>query len=108
MAMRVALAADHGGFVLKTGLLPWLESQNYEILDLGADVFDSSDDYPDYAEDVAEAIISGQAERGILICGSGVGASFTANKVTGVRSALIHESYYANQGVEDDDMNLLC
>lgn len=108
MGLRVALAADHGGFVLKTSLISWLESQDYEILDLGARVFNSNDDYPDYAENLAEAIIAGKAERGILICGSGVGASIAANKVPEVRACLCHDTYSAHQGVEHDDMNVLC
>lgn len=108
MALRIALAADHGGFVLKTSLIPWLEAQNYEILDLGAEIFDSADDYPDFAEDVAEAVVSGKAERGILVCGSGVGASIAANKVPGVRACLCHDTYSAHQGVEHDNMNVLC
>jgi ribose 5-phosphate isomerase B len=108
MALHVAIAADHGGFVLKTGLISWLEEQNYKILDLGAGIFDSTDDYPDYAESVSDAITSGKAERGILICGSGVGASIAANKVPGVRACLCHDTYSAHQGVEHDNMNVLC
>jgi len=108
MDLRVALAADHGGFVLKASLIPWLEKQDYEILDLGAQVFNSDDDYPDYAENLAEAIVGGKAERGILVCGSGVGASIVANKVAGVRACLCHDTYSAHQGVEHDDMNVLC
>jgi len=108
MSLRVVLAADHGGFVLKTSLISWLEEQDYEILDLGSEVFDSTDDYPDYAERVAEAIVAGKAEKGILVCGSGVGASIAANKVLGVRACLCHDTYSAHQGVEHDDMNVLC
>ena len=74
MTLQVALGADHGGFLLKAQLLPWLQDQKYEILDLGAHSFDSADDYPDFAEAVAQAVASGQAQRGILVCGSGVGA----------------------------------
>lgn len=106
--MRVALAGDHGGFVLKTSLIPWLESQEYEILDLGAYVFDSSDDYPDIAETIAEAVKSGKATKGVLVCGSGVGAAIAANKVPGIRACLCHDTYSAHQGVEHDDMNILC
>jgi ribose 5-phosphate isomerase B len=105
---KIAVAADHGGFVLKTGLIPWLEAQNYEIVDLGAEVFNAGDDYPDFAEDVAETVVSGKAERGILVCGSGVGASIAANKVPGIRACLCHETYSAHQGVEHDNMNILC
>jgi ribose 5-phosphate isomerase B len=108
MAIKIALAADHGGFVLKSSLISWLEQQNYEILDLGAGIFNADDDYPDFAEDVAEAVVSGRVERGILICGSGVGASIAANKVPGVRACLCHETYSAHQGVEHDNMNILC
>jgi ribose 5-phosphate isomerase B len=108
MAFRIALAADHGGFVLKTGLIPWLEALDFEVLDLGAEIFNSVDDYPDFAEDVAEAIVSGKAERGILVCGSGVGAAIAANKIPGVRAGLCHDTYSAHQGVQHDDMNVLC
>jgi ribose 5-phosphate isomerase B len=106
--MRIALAADHGGFVLKTSLIPWLESQDYEILDLGAYIFDSNDDYPDFAEEVVEAITSGKAEKGILVCGSGVGAAIAASKFPGIRAGLCHDTYSAHQGVEHDEMNILC
>ncbi len=108
MTLRVALAADHGGFVLKTSLIPWMEAQDYEILDLGAYIFNSTDDYPDFAEEVAEAIISGKAEKGILVCGSGVGASIAASKFPGIRAGLCHDTYSAHQGVEHDDMNVIC
>ncbi len=106
--LRVALGADHGGFLLKSQLLPWLQGQGYEILDLGAHRLDSADDYPDFAAAVAQAVASGQAQRGILICGSGVGAGIAANKVPGVRASLCHDTYSAHQGVEHDDMNVLC
>jgi len=108
MTDYIALAADHGGFLLKTELLPWLVSQGHEILDLGASSLDPDDDYPDFAEAVAGAVTSGQADRGILICGSGVGACVAANKVPGVRACLCHDTYSAHQGVEHDDMNVLC
>lgn len=108
MALRVTLAADHGGFSLKMEVLPWLRSQGYDVLDLGAYAFDADDDYPDFAEKVALAIASGQAQRGILICGSGVGACIAANKVRGIRACLCHDTYSAHQGVEHDDMNILC
>jgi len=106
--MRVALAADHGGFVLKIGLIPWLKAQQYEVIDLGAHIFESNDDYPDFAIALGEAITTGRAERGILICGSGVGGCIAANKIRGVRACLCQDTYSARQGVEDDDMNVLC
>lgn len=108
MKLRVALGADHGGFTLKAQLLPWLQDQGYEILDEGANTLDPADDYPDFAEAVAQAVASGQAQRGILVCGSGVGACIAANKVPGVRACLCHDTYSARQGVEHDDMNVLC
>jgi len=108
MTLTVALAADHGGFALKQQLYPWLKDQGGRVLDLGAHEFSPSDDYPDFAQEVTRAITSGRAERGILICGSGVGACFTANKVPGIRAGLCHDIYSARQGVEHDDMNVLC
>ena len=105
--MRVALAADHGGYSLKNELLARLQGQ-YSILDLGACKYDPDDDYPDFAEAVAKAVASGKAERGVLVCGSGVGACIVANKVSGVRACLCHDTYSAHQGVEHDDMNVLC
>lgn len=107
MKLRVALGADHGGFILKNKLVTRLK-QVYEVLDLGAHAFDPADDYPDFSEAVARAVASGQAQRGILICGSGVGACIAANKVPGVRACLCHDIYSARQGVEHDDMNVLC
>jgi ribose 5-phosphate isomerase B len=107
--MRVVMAADHGGFVLKAGLIEWLKStQSCEIIDLGARVFDAADDYPDFAQALGAAISAKQAERGILICGSGVGACIAANKIPGIRACLCHDHYSAHQGVEHDDMNVLC
>jgi len=107
MKLKVALGADHGGFTLKNELVTRLQ-ETYEILDLGACTFDPNDDYPDFALAVAQAVASGQAQRGILICGSGVGACIAANKVPGVRACLCHDTYSAHQGVEHDDMNILC
>ena len=95
----IALAADHGGFPLKVELAPWLRSQGYEISDLGAHSLDPDDDYPDFAEATAREVVSGRAERGIVICGSGVGASVAANKVPGIRACLCHDVYSAHQGV---------
>ena len=108
MTRIIALAADHGGFPLKVELVPWLQSQGYEISDLGAHSLDPADDYPDFAEAAARAVVSGRAERGIVICGSGVGASVAANKVPGIRACLCHDIYSAHQGVEHDEMNVLC
>jgi ribose 5-phosphate isomerase B len=105
--LRVVLGADHGGYSLKNELLSRLRGQ-YNTLDLGAHKYDPDDDYPDFAEAVAKAVASGKAERGILVCGSGVGACIAANKVPGVRACLCHDTYSAHQGVEHDDMNVLC
>jgi ribose 5-phosphate isomerase B len=107
VTLRVALGADHGGFSLKNELVSMLRHE-YDVLDLGAPTYDSDDDYPDYAEAVAQAMASRQTERGIIICGSGVGACVAANKVPGVRACLCHDTYSAHQGVEHDDMNVLC
>ena len=106
--MRVAVGADHGGFPLKSEIVDWLRQAGHEVLDLGAHTYDTGDDYPDFAGAVAQAVATGQAERGILICGSGVGASVAANKFRGVRAGLCHDTYSAHQGVEHDDMNVLC
>ena len=105
--LRVAIGADHGGFWLKNELVERLRKQ-YDIVDLGAHKFDPDDDYPDFAEAVARAVASGKAQRGILVCGSGVGACIAANKVPSVRACLCQDTYSAHQGVEHDDMNLLC
>jgi ribose 5-phosphate isomerase B len=105
--MIIALGADHGGFPLKKPVIDAIESANNKVLDLGT--FDETPvDYPDYAKLVAEAVIGEQAHRGILLCGSGVGACVAANKVRGVRACLCHDTYSAHQGVEHDDMNILC
>ncbi len=105
--MRVAVGADHAGFPLKATVVAELQKLGHEVVDLGGDGSDPLDDYPDYAKSVAHAVQSGQAVRGVLVCGSGVGASIAANKVRGVRSALCHDTFSARQGVEDDDMNVL-
>lgn len=107
MKLRVALGGDHGGFVLKNELILRLR-EDYEILDLGAHTLDPNDDYPDFALAVARSVASGKAQRGIIICGSGVGACIAANKVPNVRACLCHDTYSAHQGVEHDDMNVLC
>lgn len=105
--MIIALGVDHGGFSLKKTVSAAIEADNHEVLDLGT--FDETPvDYPDYAKSVAEAIVNGQAQRGILICGSGVGACVAANKIVGIRACLCHDTYSAHQGVEHDDMNVLC
>ena len=104
--MRVAIAADHAGFPLKQELAPWLRSSGHEVVDLGTTSTEPVD-YPDYSDAVAQAVLAGQAARGVLICGSGVGASVAANKVPGTRAGLCHDTYSAHQGVEHDDMNVL-
>jgi ribose 5-phosphate isomerase B len=105
--MKIAIGADHGGFELKVIVLEYLKKLGHTVRDLGT--YDSEPvDYPDYARAVANAIIDGRAERGILICGSGVGASVAANKFTNIRAAICHDTFSAHQGVEDDDMNILC
>jgi ribose 5-phosphate isomerase B len=104
----VGLAADHGGFELKEHLMVQLRESGYEVLDFGNDRLNLDDDYPDFVVPLARAVTSGQVWRGLAICGSGVGASIAANKVKGIRACLIHEAYSAHQGVEDDDMNILC
>jgi ribose 5-phosphate isomerase B len=106
--MKVAVAADHAGVPLLAPVLEELRRLGHEPLDLGTHDALSADDYPDRAADLAEAIIAGGAERGVLICGSGVGASVAANKVRGIRAALCHDTYSAHQGVEHDQMNVLC
>ncbi len=104
----IGLAADHGGFDLKQHLSEDLRGAGYEIVDFGAPELRPEDDYPDYVVPLARAVAQGEVSRGIAICGSGVGASVVANKVPGVRACLIHEIYSAHQGVEDDDMNVMC
>lgn len=105
--MRYAVASDHAGFSLKQSLLGELEGRGNEAADLGT--YDASPaDYPDSARAVSEALLRGEADRGILVCGSGVGASVAANKFPGIRAAICHDTFSARQGVEDDDMNVLC
>jgi len=106
--VRVAVGTDHAGFPLKAGLLEAIRDAGHEVLDCGADRLVPGDDYPDYAESVAHAIQEQRAERAVLLCGSGVGASVAANKFAGVRAALCHDTFSARQGVEDDSMNVLC
>jgi ribose 5-phosphate isomerase B len=105
--MKVAIGADHGGFLLKEVMVPFLQSKGYDVIDFGAPNEEPSD-YPDFARAVAESVRNGDAERGIVICGSGVGASVAASKLPGIRAAVCHDCYSAHQGVEHDDMNVLC
>ena len=106
--MRVAVGADHAGFPLKDRMMDVIRAAGHEVVDCGAEQLVPGDDYPDYAERVAMAIRDNRADRGVLICGSGVGASVAANKFDGIRAALCHDTFSAHQGVEDDSMNILC
>ena len=106
--MKLGIAADHGGYLLKEKLLKKLVSSGYATQDFGAFALNDTDDYPDFVVPLAEAVASGVIDRGIAICGSGVGASIAANKIRGVRAALVHDTFSAHQGVEDDNMNLIC
>lgn len=106
--MSVGMAADHGGFHLKEELKARLEEEGYEIKDFGAYELNRDDDYPEFIVPLARSIVKGEVERGIAICGSGVGASVIANKIAGIRAALIHDVYSAHQGVEDDNLNIIC
>jgi ribose 5-phosphate isomerase B len=105
--MIVAVGTDHAGFVLKETVVAAIRSAGHDVLDCGAFEIDPGDDYPDFAASVAHAVIEGRAWRGILTCGSGVGASVAANKFAGIRAALCHDTFSAHQGVEDDAMNVL-
>ena len=105
--MIIAVGSDHAGFPLKARVVAEIEAAGHTVLDCGA--FDATpSDYPDFARAVGEAVLGGRAERGIMVCGSGVGASVAASKVPGIRAALCHDTFSARQGVEDDDMNVLC
>ena len=106
--MRIAVGGDHAGFELKALVIPWLQSAGHQVEDFGAHRLDPEDDFPDFAFVVADSVRSGKVDRGIVICGSGVGASIAANKVPGVRACLCHDTYTGRQGVEHDDMNVLC
>jgi ribose 5-phosphate isomerase B len=106
--MKIGLAADHGGFELKNAVHFFLKDKGYEVEDFGAFELDLQDDYPDFIIPLARAVAEQKVERGIAICGSGVGAAIAANKIAGVRAALINDYFSAHQGVEDDNMNLLC
>ena len=106
--MKIVIGADHAGFPLKESLRAMLGARGFEVIDVGTDNGEEPKDYPDYAQAVAERVVSGEAERGILVCGSGVGASIAANKVPGIFAGLCHDVYSAHQGVEHDNMNVLC
>ncbi|HEY6871716.1 MAG TPA: RpiB/LacA/LacB family sugar-phosphate isomerase [Geobacteraceae bacterium] len=106
--MRIGIAADHGGFTMKERLAAALREAGHEVTDFGARVLDPADDYPDFVIPLADSVAKGEVERGIALCSSGVGAAIAANKVVGVRASLIHDDYSAHQGVEDDDMNVIC
>lgn len=105
---KIGICADHGGFELKKKIESFLTKNQFQPVDFGAKELDSTDDYPDYVIPLAKAVAAGEVFRGIAICGSGVGACIAANKVSGVRAALIVDYFSAHQGVEDDDMNLIC
>jgi ribose 5-phosphate isomerase B len=106
--MRVGIATDHGGFGLKEELVARLREAGHEAIDFGAHNLSQGDDYPDYVVPLARAVVAGKVDRGVAVCGSGVGASVCANKIPGIRAALIHDHFSARQGVEDDHMNMLC
>jgi len=106
--MRVGIATDHGGFALKSDLLARLRAAGHDVTDFGADRLDPDDDYPDYVVPLGRAVAAGTVQRGVAICGSGVGASICANKIPGVHAGLIEDHFSAEQGVEDDHMNVLC
>jgi ribose 5-phosphate isomerase B len=106
--MRVGIASDHGGFALKEQVAEKLRGAGYEVVDFGAHQLDPGDDYPDFIIPMARAVAAKEVERGVALCGSGVGASIAANKVAGVRAGLIHDVFSAHQGVEDVDMNVFC
>jgi len=106
--MHIGIAADHGGFGLKEDLRGRLRAAGHDVADFGANHLEPGDDYPDFVTQLAQAVASGTVERGVAVCGSGVGASVCANKVPGVRAALINDHFSARQGVEDDHMNIIC
>jgi ribose 5-phosphate isomerase B len=106
--VRVGIASDHGGFTLKEQVAQLLRNAGHEVEDFGAHQLSSDDDYPDYIIPLARAVAAGTVDRGVALCGSGVGASIAANEVAGVRAGLIHDVFSAHQGVEDDDMNVFC
>ena len=106
--MKVGIAADHGGYEMKQKIYLLLSARGHQVVDFGNLQYDRDDDYPDFAIQLARAVADGIVERGVLLCGSGIGASIAANKIDGVRAAICHDVFSARQGVEDDDMNILC
>lgn len=106
--MKIGVAADHGGYELKNQMAAYLREAGHEVVDFGADTYDAADDFPDFVIPLSRAVGEGSVARGIAICGSGVGASIAANKVKNVRAALITETYSAHQGVEHDNLNMIC
>jgi ribose 5-phosphate isomerase B len=108
VTITVGIAADHGGYELKCLILEALKAQRYRVVDFGAEELDPEDDYPDFVVPLARAVAAGTVDRGVAICGSGVGATIAANKVRGARACLIHDGFSAHQGVEDDNMNIIC
>lgn len=106
--MKIGLAADHGGFELKEILVPYIKSLGHEVKDFGAFKLNDIDDYPDFVIPLAKSVANKEIERGIAVCGSGVGACVAVNKIAGVRAALINDPFSAHQGVEDDDLNIMC
>jgi len=106
--MNVGIATDHGGFGLKEDLAARLRAAGHDVIDFGADKLSPDDDYPDFVVPLAQAVAAGKVERGVAVCGSGVGASVCANKIPGIRAGLIHDHFSAAQGVEDDHMNIIC
>ncbi len=106
--MRVAIASDHGGFALKAQIADAMRRWGHDVVDMGPHRLDPADDYPDFVIPLARAVAAGTVDRGVALCGSGVGASVAANKIPGVRAGLIHDVFSARQGVEDDDVNVFC
>jgi ribose 5-phosphate isomerase B len=106
--MRIGIATDHAGFDRKEELIAYLREAGHEVVDVGAYSLNPGDDYPDFVIPLAQAVAAGKVERGVAVCGSGVGASVCANKIPGIRAGLVHDHFSAHQGVEDDNMNILC
>ena len=106
--LKVSIGCDHGGFDLKLVIAEWLKDNKFIVIDLGNEVYNINDDYPDFAERVSRNVVAGISDKGIIICGSGVGACIAANKILGARASVCHDTYYARQGVEHDNMNILC